>query len=71
MLTLYVGLSSLYLAPMLPLCSPMLAFQMLTPIAGTEKAEMGRGRERGGNRRRRKVQQKGKLEATEVNTGST
>ena len=43
----YVGLSCLYLAPMLTLCSPMLAFEMRTPIAVTEKAEVGTGWERG------------------------
>ena len=34
---------------MWPLCSPMLAFEMLTPIAVTEKAEVGTGWERGGD----------------------
>ena len=35
--------------PMLNLCSRMLAFEMLTPIAVTEKAEVGRGWGRGGD----------------------
>ena len=39
----YVGLRYPYLAPMLPLCSRMLAFQMLSPIAVTETAEVGTG----------------------------
>ena len=39
----YVGLSSLYLAPMLTLCSPMLAVEMLSPIAVTETTEVGTG----------------------------
>ena len=34
---------------MLTLCSPMLAFQMLSPIAVTEKAEVGTGWGRGGD----------------------
>ena len=33
---------------MLTLCSPMLALEMLSPIAVTETAEVGRGWERGG-----------------------
>ena len=37
-----------YLAPMLTLCSPMLACEMLTPIAVTEKAEVGTGWGEGG-----------------------
>ena len=45
----YVGLSWPYLAPMLTLCSPMLALEMLTPIAVTEKAEVGTGWGGGGN----------------------
>ena len=43
----YVGLSCLYLATMLTLCSPMLAVEMLSPIAVTEKAEVGTGWGRG------------------------
>ena len=43
----YVSLSQPYLAPMLTLCSPMLALEMLSPIAVTEKAEVGTGWERG------------------------
>ena len=39
----YVGLRYPYLASMLTLCSPMLAFEMLSPIAVTEKAEVGTG----------------------------
>ena len=34
---------------MLTLCSPMLAFEMLTPIAVTEKAEVGTGWGGGGD----------------------
>ena len=34
---------------MLTLCSPTLAVEMLSPIAVTETAEVGRGWERGGN----------------------
>ena len=37
-----------YLAPILTLCSPMLAVEMLSPIAVTETAEVGTGWERGG-----------------------
>ena len=33
---------------MLTLCSPMLALEMLSPIAVTETAEVGTGWERGG-----------------------
>ena len=39
----YDSLCWCYLAPRLNLCSRMLAFEMLTPIAVTEKAEVGRG----------------------------
>ena len=42
------GLSCLYLPPMLNLGSPMLALEMLSPIAVTEKAEVGTGSRRGG-----------------------
>ena len=45
----YVGLSCLYLATMLTLCSPTLAVQMLSPIAVTETAEVGTGWGRGGD----------------------
>ena len=34
---------------MLTLCSPMLALEMLSPIAVTEKAEVGTGSRRGGD----------------------
>ena len=42
-------LSCPYVDPMFTLCSPMLAFEMLSPIAATETAEVGTGWERGWN----------------------
>ena len=39
----YVGLRYPYLASMLTLCSPMLAVEMLSPIAVTETAEVTTG----------------------------
>ena len=38
-----------YLAPMLTLCSPILALEMLSPIAVTETAEVTPGSPQGGN----------------------
>ena len=42
-------LSCPYVDPMFTLCSPMLALEMLSPIAVTETAEVGTGWGRGGD----------------------